>query len=157
MDLALARATACPGDRLWCGSNNITIHHDREASNVTETTPEVVDKLTTDMVPSRPQSDAAQKLISSVENAKPVENNDLPQQTGNKDYDKLLTAIEAMPESIVKAIREAFPAPQAPKRTKSDGDVKVVTKAVEPKADQPKDTNDKQPGKRSFSQMWFGQ
>lgn len=103
------------------------------------------------------QSDAAQKLISSVENAKPVENNDLPQQTGNKDYDKLLTAIEAMPESIVKAIREAFPAPQAPKRVKADNDVKVVSKAVEPKTDQPKDDSDKQPGKRTFSQMWFGQ
>ena len=63
------------------------------------------------------------------------------------DISSLTTAIAALPEQIVNAVREAITPPKTPTRT-------TTPKTVDKPATEPSET--KPPGHKTFSEWWFG-
>lgn len=68
---------------------------------------------------------------------------------GNPNLDSLVTAIGALPEKIVDSLREAMqPSSPAPAQTPATQTANPAAQAVQ--------TSHAEPGKKSFTDWWFG-
>lgn len=62
------------------------------------------------------------------------------------NWDKLLTALEALPEQTALAVRAAMPKPVKPKPPENPSELRTVAPSDTPAA----------PAKRTFAEWWFG-
>jgi hypothetical protein len=76
------------------------------------------------------------------------------------NFGEVLTAIAAMPEQIVRALKEANPAPQRPRNTSAGNDTQGQGNSSQTgtqTASRGSQGNDSQtPGKKTFADWWFG-
>lgn len=71
------------------------------------------------------------------------------------NFGEVLTAIQAMPEQIIRALREA--APQQPKQNSSESsNQETRNTSGERRSGESQQNSTRSPGKKTFAEWWFG-
>lgn len=108
----------------------------------------VLDDATIDRIAAASRRGAADQVRDDQRNG--GQNNDAQSNHSSGNNDALLTAIQALPETVVRAVKEAVGVPQQPKNDAGNNDQKNDAGSNE-------NNSGDQPGKyKSFAHMWFG-